>query len=117
MQSWGKPAQFNLGKSFAGYAPTGPAVVTLDEVRAAADLDALGIICRIADAEDGAFRTLQDGNSSDMIFSHRDRGARHHRAAVRLMSLASPKVDLDGQPLRADDSVQFAHDLLRDDIF
>ncbi len=32
------------------------------------------------------------------------------------MSLAPPKVDLDGQPLRADDSVQFAHDLLRDDI-
>jgi len=68
VQSWGKPAQFNLGKSFPGYAPTGPAVVTLDEVRAAADPDALGITCRIADAEGGVFRTLQDGTSRDMIF-------------------------------------------------
>ena len=34
VQNQGRPAQFNLGKSFAGYGPTGPAVVTIDEVRA-----------------------------------------------------------------------------------
>ncbi len=69
VQNWGKPAQFNLGKSFQGYAPTGPAVVTLDEVRAAADPDALSISCRIADDEDSELRTLQDGTTGDLIFT------------------------------------------------
>lgn len=68
VQNWGKPAQFNLGKSFQGYAPTGPAVVTLDEVRATADPDALAISCRIADGDDSELRTLQDGTTADLIF-------------------------------------------------
>lgn len=69
VQSWGKPAQFNLGKSFQGYAPTGPAVVTLDEVRAAADPEALTITCRVADDQDSELRTLQDGTTRDLIFT------------------------------------------------
>jgi 2-keto-4-pentenoate hydratase/2-oxohepta-3-ene-1,7-dioic acid hydratase in catechol pathway len=66
VQSWGNPAQFNLGKSFAGYAPVGPAVVSLDEVRAEHDLDALSVRCSLQ-GEDGT-QTLQDGNTRDLIF-------------------------------------------------
>jgi 2,4-diketo-3-deoxy-L-fuconate hydrolase len=33
VQWWGPPAQFSLGKSFEGFSPVGPAVVTLDELR------------------------------------------------------------------------------------
>ena len=68
VQMRGQPAQFNLGKSFAGYAPTGPAVVTLDELARTADPDALGITCRISDNGEPD-RTLQDGNSRDLIFT------------------------------------------------
>lgn len=74
VQSWGKPAQFSLGKSFAGYAPTGPAVVTVDEVRAGHDPDALRVQCWITDPAEGgdagdAERTLQDGTTADLLFS------------------------------------------------
>lgn len=69
VQNWGNPAQFNLGKSFAQYGPTGPAVVTVDEVRANHDLDALTIRCSVADTVGGARRVLQEGTTSDMIFS------------------------------------------------
>lgn len=69
VQNWGKPAQFSLGKSFENYAPTGPAVVTLDELRAAGhDPAALRIHCEIADEPGGAPRTLQDGTTADLIF-------------------------------------------------
>lgn len=68
VQSWGRPAQFNLGKSFAQYAPTGPAVVTMDEVRAGHDPDALGIRCAIVDGAGGAPRTLQNGTTADLLF-------------------------------------------------
>lgn len=69
VQNWGKPAQFNLGKSFENYAPTGPAVVTLDELRSAGhDPAALRIHCEIADEPGGAPRTLQDGTTADLIF-------------------------------------------------
>jgi 2-keto-4-pentenoate hydratase/2-oxohepta-3-ene-1,7-dioic acid hydratase in catechol pathway len=68
VQNWGSPAQFNLGKSFAGYAPVGPAVVTVDEVRADHDVDALFVRCALED-EHGARTTLQDGNTRDLIFS------------------------------------------------
>lgn len=69
VQSWGKPAQFSLGKSFAAYAPTGPAVVTLDELRSGHDLDALHIQCRINDGDGRPERTLQDGTTADLLFS------------------------------------------------
>ena len=68
VQTRGQPPQFNLGKSFAGYAPIGPAVVTLDEVRRIADPDALPITCRVEDGA-GAGRVLQNGNTRDLIFS------------------------------------------------
>lgn len=69
VQTWGNPPQFNLGKSFANYAPVGPAVVTLDEVRGAGhDPDALRIRCEIVDEEGGEPRVLQDGTTADLIF-------------------------------------------------
>ena len=69
VQSRGAPAQFNLGKSFAGFGPTGPAVVTLDDVRATADPDALAISCRVSDEDGGEERVLQDGTTGDLIFT------------------------------------------------
>lgn len=68
VQSWGNPAQFNLGKSFAQYAPTGPAVVTMDEVRASYDPDALRIRSAIVDEPGGEPRTLQNGTTADLLF-------------------------------------------------
>ncbi len=67
VQNWGRPAQFSLGKSMAGFGPTGPAVVSLDEVRAANDPSNLRLTTSVI--EDGVTTVLQDGTSSDMIFS------------------------------------------------
>jgi len=69
VQQWGAPAaQFALGKSFEGYSPIGPAVVTLDEVRQIADPQALRIQCAVH--EDGEEPLLlQDGTTRDLIFS------------------------------------------------
>jgi 2-keto-4-pentenoate hydratase/2-oxohepta-3-ene-1,7-dioic acid hydratase in catechol pathway len=55
-----KPPQFSLGKSLDTFGPIGPAVVTLDALR---DPNDLAIRCEI----DGT--TMQDGRTSDMIFS------------------------------------------------
>jgi 2-keto-4-pentenoate hydratase/2-oxohepta-3-ene-1,7-dioic acid hydratase in catechol pathway len=55
----GKPPQFSLGKSYDGYGPIGPAVVGRDAV---ADPNSLAIRCAVSG------ETLQDGNTSDMIF-------------------------------------------------
>ncbi len=52
--------QWSMGKSFPGYGPTGPWLVTLDEV---ADPDDLRVVCEV----DGA--VVQDSRSSDLIFS------------------------------------------------
>ncbi|ORW10549.1 fumarylacetoacetate hydrolase family protein [Mycolicibacter longobardus] len=52
--------QFSLGKSFPGFSPVGPAVVTVDELDDPADLD---ISCSI----DG--EQVQKGRTSDLIFS------------------------------------------------
>lgn len=52
--------QFSLGKSFPGFAPIGPAVVTLDELNDPADLE---IGCSI----DG--EQVQKGRTRDLIFS------------------------------------------------
>jgi 2-keto-4-pentenoate hydratase/2-oxohepta-3-ene-1,7-dioic acid hydratase in catechol pathway len=69
VQSWGAPsAQFALGKSFPGYGPTGPALVTLDEIRDGHDPDALRIECRVSDGA-AESRILQSGNTRDLIFS------------------------------------------------
>lgn len=69
VQWWGPPAQFSLGKSFEGFAPVGPAVVTIDEVDRAHDRNSLRITCAVQDDVDGEPRTLQDGNTSSLIFS------------------------------------------------
>lgn len=54
-----RPPQFSLGKSYPGFGPLGPTVVTPDEL---ADPDALAIACDI----DG--QTVQDGTTADMVF-------------------------------------------------
>lgn len=62
--------QFSLGKSFPGFGPFGPAIVTADEVD---DPAAFPISCVItgptATAAGHDEWTVQDGNSRDMIFS------------------------------------------------
>ncbi len=65
VQWQGQPAQFNLGKSFAGFAPTGPALVTLDEF---ADPHRLRIGCTLIDVE-GMPTTMQDGSTDQLIFT------------------------------------------------
>lgn len=52
--------QFSLGKSFPGFSPTGPYVVTADEL---ADADDLALSCQVGD------EVLQNGRTSQMIFS------------------------------------------------
>lgn len=59
MQRASSPPQFNLGKSYDTFGPTGPVVVSPDEL---ADRDALHIVTKV----NGEVR--QDGSTSDMIF-------------------------------------------------
>jgi 2-keto-4-pentenoate hydratase/2-oxohepta-3-ene-1,7-dioic acid hydratase in catechol pathway len=66
-QNAGRPPQFSLGKSYEGYAPVGPWVVTLDELPSR-DAGGLRITCDIVDADTGERRRVQDGTSSDMVF-------------------------------------------------
>lgn len=54
------PAQYSLGKSYAGFAPIGPVLVTPDEFD---DPNDLAIGCELNG------ETLQHGRTSDMIFS------------------------------------------------
>ncbi|MEJ3406082.1 fumarylacetoacetate hydrolase family protein [Rathayibacter sp. YIM 133350] len=65
VQWQGQPAQFSMGKSFEGFAPTGPVIVTLDEL---ADPDRLAISTTIISA-DGAQTVVQRGNSEQLIFA------------------------------------------------
>lgn len=58
-QLQGPAPQFGLGKSFPGFLPVGPYLVTPDEV---SDRDAIGLSCDI----DG--ETMQSGNTRDLIF-------------------------------------------------
>jgi 2,4-didehydro-3-deoxy-L-rhamnonate hydrolase len=60
VQLAGPVPQFSLGKSFPGFGPIGPWLVTPDEL---ADRDDLWLRCSV----DG--RVLQDGRTGDMIFS------------------------------------------------
>jgi 2-keto-4-pentenoate hydratase/2-oxohepta-3-ene-1,7-dioic acid hydratase in catechol pathway len=59
LQTAGKPAQFSLGKSHAGFGPTGPVAVTPDEF---ADRDDIAFAC-LLDGEQ-----MQHGRTSEMIF-------------------------------------------------
>lgn len=65
VQWQGQPAQFSIGKSFAGFAPTGPVLVTLDELD---DPERLHLSCAITDAS-GATTTMQSGSTEQLIFS------------------------------------------------
>ena len=56
---WAAGAQFSLGKSFPGFGPTGPWLVTADEI---ANPDDLELGCSI----DG--ETVQKARTSDMVF-------------------------------------------------
>jgi 2,4-didehydro-3-deoxy-L-rhamnonate hydrolase len=60
VQQTGTPAQFSMGKSFPGFAPIGPALVTTDEF---ADPDDLAVKTEINGD------TVQDSRSSDLVFS------------------------------------------------
>ncbi|WP_181803364.1 fumarylacetoacetate hydrolase family protein [Streptomyces shenzhenensis] len=60
LQLTGKPAQFSLGKSYPRFGPTGPALVTPDEL---ADRDDVAIECLLNGERVQAART------SEMIFS------------------------------------------------
>jgi 2-keto-4-pentenoate hydratase/2-oxohepta-3-ene-1,7-dioic acid hydratase in catechol pathway len=60
VQLAGPVPQFSLGKSFPGFGPTGPALVTLDEIP---DPNDLPLRCSV----DGEI--LQDGRTRDMIMS------------------------------------------------
>jgi 2-keto-4-pentenoate hydratase/2-oxohepta-3-ene-1,7-dioic acid hydratase in catechol pathway len=53
-----QPRQYNLGKSFAGFTPIGPALVTPDEL---ADPDDLEPSCALADGQ------MQKARTSDLI--------------------------------------------------
>jgi 2,4-diketo-3-deoxy-L-fuconate hydrolase len=60
VQLTGAPPQFSLGKSFRGYSPIGPAVVSVD---ALPDHDDLELTCDVSGER------MQSGRSSQMIFS------------------------------------------------
>lgn len=59
LQMVGSPAQFSLGKSYPGYGPTGPWVVTLDELD---NPDDLALTCTVSD------RVRQRSRTSQMLF-------------------------------------------------
>lgn len=59
VQSAGPVPQFSLGKSFPGFAPTGPVLVTADEF---ADPDDLGIECLVNG------ESVQKSRTSSMVF-------------------------------------------------
>ncbi|WP_353647423.1 fumarylacetoacetate hydrolase family protein [Nakamurella sp. A5-74] len=65
VQWQGEPAQFSVGKSFAGFAPTGPFLVTPDEFE---DPARLHLSCTITDSA-GSTTTVQDGSTEQLIFS------------------------------------------------
>jgi 2,4-didehydro-3-deoxy-L-rhamnonate hydrolase len=60
VQLVGPVPQFSLGKSYPGFGPIGPAIVTADEL---ADPDDLSLICALDE------ELLQKGRTSDMVFS------------------------------------------------
>ena len=65
IQWQGQPAQFSLGKSYAGFAPTGPVLATLDEFT---NPDRLRISCTITDRT-GISTPVQDSSTDQLIFS------------------------------------------------
>lgn len=70
VQTAGPVPQFSLGKSFAGYSPTGPWLVTPDTLT---DPDDLAIETRVSD------EVVQNGRTGDMVFGVPDAIARLSR--------------------------------------
>ncbi|GJF30577.1 fumarylacetoacetate hydrolase [Kitasatospora sp. NE20-6] len=64
LQLTGPAPQFSLAKSYPGFAPTGPELVTVDEL---ADPDDLELGCMLEDGE-----VLQKSRTSNMIFDVRE---------------------------------------------
>lgn len=64
VQWQGTPAQFNLGKSYENFAPTGPMLVTLDEFE---NPDALRISTTITGL-DGVDERVQDSSTDQLVF-------------------------------------------------
>lgn len=62
-QMQGTPAQFSLAKSHPRFAPTGPTLVTLDEI---GSIDSLSIECTVNG------QTVQSGSTGDMVFGVRE---------------------------------------------
>ena len=60
VQTLGQSPQFSLGKSFPGFGPTGPWLVTTDEFE---DVDDIGLECRVNG------ELMQSGRTRDMIMS------------------------------------------------
>ncbi|QFR01730.1 fumarylacetoacetate hydrolase family protein [Streptomyces phaeolivaceus] len=60
VQTRGTPPQFSLGKSFPGFGPTGPALVTLDEFTDPGDLEISGTV---------SGTVVQRSRTKEMIFS------------------------------------------------
>jgi 2-keto-4-pentenoate hydratase/2-oxohepta-3-ene-1,7-dioic acid hydratase in catechol pathway len=60
VQRLGTPPQFSLGKSFDGYGPIGPALVSVD---AFIDRNDIGLWCDVSGAR------MQDSRTSDLIFT------------------------------------------------
>jgi 2-keto-4-pentenoate hydratase/2-oxohepta-3-ene-1,7-dioic acid hydratase in catechol pathway len=65
VQNEGSRPQYSLGKSFTGFGPTGPWLVTPDELP---DRDDLAISCRLG-ADERSGETMQSGRTSAMIYS------------------------------------------------
>lgn len=59
-QTRGAPPQFSMGKSFAGFGPVGPTLVTLDEIE---NPDDLAVGCEVNG------QSVQAGRTSNMVFS------------------------------------------------
>lgn len=60
LQFSSKPPQFSLGKSATNFGPTGPALVSLDELP---DPDAVGLRCWVAGEK------MQESNTNNLIFT------------------------------------------------
>lgn len=64
LQNKGAKPQFSLAKSYPGFSPTGPYLVTLDEVSDPNDLSIRTILVK----DDGETEVAQDSRTSDLIF-------------------------------------------------
>ncbi|MGP3535143.1 fumarylacetoacetate hydrolase family protein [Microbacterium sp. RD1] len=69
MQLRGPAPQFGLAKSFPGFSPFGPFVVSADEISDVSRLRITAVVEGPTASEHDGRWTVQDGNTADMIFS------------------------------------------------